>query len=276
MTTLNPENPSHLPPRYTIRQLTVEHELWARAIVCHSNLWHNPVWPLMYPHNKTQRLQNMMKCTEYLVKHAIASDMSFGVFDTAYKFNKPESKKSGGKLWWDEDDVWGTAVGDGPEEAERLLKGMDFPLVSILLSYDAFNSLDPDKMEGLVEILPLFGTMYGALEKLDTRNPQSWNPTGPNQVLMRNSTSTRAGYEGQGLMKKSSWWLMREAAGRGYRGIQIETAHDAVTHTWLHPPSPFEGVLVCRLDCKTYEADGEKPFEPATQVLSKIYVVLRE
>jgi hypothetical protein len=46
------QNPSNLPPRYEIRQLTAEHSDWAKAIVLHSNMFHSPVWPVIYPEHK--------------------------------------------------------------------------------------------------------------------------------------------------------------------------------------------------------------------------------
>jgi hypothetical protein len=157
---------------------------------------------------------------------------------------------------------------------------MDFPLVSVALSYDGCNPLDMQRLLALVEVLPLFWTLYEAFESLDRRDPASWKATGPHEVLMRNGTSTRTDYEGRGLTRKMANWLMREAADQGYRGIQIETAHDAVTHTWLHPPKPFQAELIAELDMATYEQENEAgkrvcPFEPSKQVCARIYVTLK-
>jgi hypothetical protein len=98
---------------------------------------------------------------------------------------------------------------------------------------------------------------------------------------MRNGTSTRTDYEGLGLTRKLANWLMREAALQGYRGIQIECAHDAVTNTWLHPPKPFPAELIGSVDMATYEQETEdgskiKPFVPSNQVCTKIFVTLKE
>ncbi|XTI90410.1 hypothetical protein V2W45_1243534, partial [Cenococcum geophilum] len=38
-----------LRPRYEIRQLYLEHERWASAIVRHSNIFHSPPWTAVYP-----------------------------------------------------------------------------------------------------------------------------------------------------------------------------------------------------------------------------------
>ena len=156
---------------------------------------------------------------------------------------------------------------------------MDFPLVSIAMSYDGANPLDMAKLIPLIEQLPLFATVYHVLEELDSRDPKTWKAKGPNEVLMRNGTSTRADYEGHGLMREMAHWLIRETAAKGFRGIQIECAHDAVHKTWMNPPAgSFKATLISKLDSKTYEeeVDGKliKPFAPSEQVSSKIYVSL--
>lgn len=57
--------------------------------------------------------------------------------------------------------------------------------------------------------------------------------------------------------------------------------HSAVTKTWLHLPKLFEAELIGSLDTATYEQINEdgskfKPFAPAKQVCTKIYVTLKE
>jgi hypothetical protein len=268
----NGRNPTYLDPRYEIRQLTVAHIPWAAAIVIHSNMFHSPVWPVLYPDEKTKRLQQGMAVIDYLVRHQIESGMSFGIFDTQYDYKRPGSALTQGKLYWDPNDV--------QSDGTSLLQQMDFPLVSVALSYDGSNPLDMQRLMRLIEVLPLFGALYGVLESLDRRDPASWKAKGPYEVLMRNGTATRPDYEGRGLTRKMADWLMREAAGQGYRGIQIETAHDAVTHTWLHPPKPFQAELIAELDMATYEQENEEGkrvrlFEPSKQVCTKIYVTLK-
>lgn len=265
-------NPSYLPPRYEIRRLQPEHIPWANAIVFHTNMFYSPVWPVCYPEEKTARLYRLFTKADYLVRHQVNSAMSFGVFDLEYKFKNPLSEATGGALYWDQADTKATP--------EKLLEQMDFPLCSVALSYDGNHPLDVEKMASLVTCLPLFGTLYHILEERDPRSAESWKATAEKQVLMRNATSTRHDYEGQGLMKKQAQWLMREAERNGYRGIQIETAHNAVTKTWLNPPKPFKGTLVSELDMGTYvEKDEEteqmkKTFSPSKQVCAKIYVTL--
>jgi hypothetical protein len=243
-------NPTRLSSRYEIRQLTLSQLDFAAAIVCHSNMFHSPLWPVLYPENKTQHLHELFRAATYLVSHQINSMMSFGVFDTEYKYKRPESAAAEGKLYWDEKEV--------DADNTTLLEQMDFPLCSVALAYDESNPLDMSSMEPLVESLPLFATIHQVLEGLDSRYPETWKAKAPGEVLMRNATSTRADYEREGLMKKLAQWLMRHAAANGYRGIQIQCIHDAVTHTWLHPPKPFCAELVCQFDTASYKTENEQ------------------
>ena len=267
-------NPSHLPPRYEIRRLTEKELPWISAVVMHTNIFHNKFWSTLYPEGLVKRYYAGFDACHYLVKHQVESGHSFGVFDTEYKYKTEEARKEGGKLLWDLNNTEATG--------EDLLRQMDFPLVSVALAYDGINALDMEQMQPLLDVLPLFGLVYHVLEELDPRDPSSWKPKGPNEVLMRNATSTRHDYEGRGLMKKLAQWLMRYADGQGFRGIQIECLNDAVAYVWSHPPEPYKGIVVSEFDSDKYteeqEVDGVKqqvhPFGAAVQHQSKIYVEL--
>jgi hypothetical protein len=270
-----PSNPSTLPPRFAIRQLGPEHSKWAAAIVMHSNLFHSPAWSLIYPSAITARLHKAVKAAEYIVDHQIDSGLSYGVFDTQYAFKNAASQATGGKLYWDENEpsVQETA---GPEkESQRLVRQMDFPLVSVALSYDAINPLDLEKMGPLLESLPHYGPLHHYLHSFDTRDPSVYTPTAAGEVLFRNATSTRQDYVDHHLMSGTARWLMREAALKGFRGIQIEAVHDKVAAVWSKAEPPFKGYIASQVDMGNLEVKGVKPFSPATQVVSKIYVDLK-
>lgn len=125
---------------------------------------------------------------------------------------------------------------------------MDFPLVSVALAYDQINALDMSKIEPPIQVLPLFGTVYHAFDLLNKRDKSSWSATAPRQVLMRNTTSTRREYKGQGLIKGLAFFLMREAKEQGFRAINIEALNDTVSYVWLNPPKPSASELVASLD----------------------------
>ena len=267
----NGTNPTNLPARYEIRQLTIEHLDWALAIIIHSNIFTSPVWSKIYPDGQPERFKAGMDAGEYLIKHQIESGMSFGIFDTEYKFKNPESEATEGKFYWDKNDTTATR--------ETILEQMDFPLATVAMAYDANDPLDMEQVFPLIGVLPLFGTMYHLLDEADPRDPKTWKADAPRQVLMRNATSTREEYEGKKLMAALARWLMRESASKGYRGINIEAAHDAVIHTWLHPPAPFKGNLISEVDSKTHKSKNEQgeeviTFAPSKQMLAKIYVNL--
>jgi hypothetical protein len=273
--TPNPSNPSSLRPRYEIRQLEPKHVEWAAAIVSHSNSFCSTVWPLLYPENDGKDTIQLAIDADYLVRHQIDSGLSFGVFDTEYVFKREESKATAGKLYWDLSEPSVKEKQGLKGEAERLLEQMDFPLVSVALSYDAYNALDMSKMKPLLAALPHFGLIYHNLEESDGRNPESWKPKGPNEVVFRNATSTRQDYEGEGIMAALARWLMREAASRGYRGIQIEALADAVTHVWSTAEPPFKGTVVGEFHTETWkDEDGNLGFAPVHQRITKCYVDL--
>ncbi|KEF62634.1 uncharacterized protein A1O9_00607 [Exophiala aquamarina CBS 119918] len=268
-----PSNPTNLPPRYEIRKLTVEDIPWAKAIVLHANIFHSSIWPITYPNGKTARVYNAFEKGDYLIRHQVESGHSLGVFDLEYKFKREESKATGGKLYWD---FKTTSLG-----AEELLEQMDFPLLSIALSYDQINPVVPEKLGPLIEELPLFGTSYHILEELDTRD-DSWKATRPNEVLLRNATSSRRDAEGLRLMANLARFLMRYAAQEGFRAIQIETFDDRVAKVWLEPPAPFRSTKISEFNTWEYtedeDVDGQVqktfPFGDAHQTIAKVFVEL--
>ena len=268
-------NPTNLPPRYEIRKLTEEHIPFIVAIVMHSNMFYSPVWPNLYPEDKTARLYRGYAAAQYLVRHQAESGHSFGVFDLEYQFKREESKPNG-KLWWD--------MKDSFLDKDQLQDQMDFPLVSVAMAYDGINPLDMEKVMPLIDCLPLFGTLYHVLEERDTREEASWKPTEPKQVLLRNATSTRHDAEGKGVMKALAQFLMRYAHEQGFRAIQIECLADAVTKVWSQPPLPFKSTVVSEFTTDEYYEDMEvdgvtkkiKPFgESVHQRATKVFCDLR-
>jgi hypothetical protein len=257
-----PSNPSALKPRYEIRKLEPEHEPWASALVMHSNLFHSPLWPVLYPTGIAENLIRGTEAAKYLVDHQIYSGWSFGVFDTEYQFKREESKATGGKLYWDANDKSILETEGLEAESKRLLDQMDFPLVSVALSYDAFNAFDMEKMGPLMACLPHFGVIYHILTEGDKRDPNPSKPTATNQVLNRNATSTRHEYEGEHIMSALARWLMREAAAAGWKAIQIECVNDAVTHVWSKAPAPFKSEIVTEFNTGTWKnEEGELGFK---------------
>ncbi|KAK5657564.1 hypothetical protein OQA88_3137 [Cercophora sp. LCS_1] len=252
------------PPRFEIRPLTPEHIPWARAIITHSNIFHSPVWTKLYPTNQTARAYAFYAASEKLMTLNTLSGYSYGVFDTEYVFRRPESVSTGGKLYWDFNNTSATA--------EELLEQMDFPLVSIAMAHDAAEEgRDNSEWAAVIEKLPRLGTLFGEIEKMDTRDPKVWKPEEKLEVIYRGGTSTRADYEGLGLAKTLGHWCMVEWARAGFRAMQVGAAHPAVVRILLNPPKPFRGEVVARLNTLEYEEAGEdgavvRPFAVAGDV----------
>jgi hypothetical protein len=86
-------------------------------------------------------------------------------------------------------------------------------------------------------------------------------------------------------MKNLAHFVMRYAELNGFRGIQIECAHDKVNWVWTNPPSPYEAITVSEFNTWDIEEDEEvdgvktgkkvKPFGEARQRLTKVYVNLK-
>ncbi|KAH8894617.1 hypothetical protein GQ53DRAFT_683261 [Thozetella sp. PMI_491] len=260
-----------LTPRYEVRKLELEDLPWAMAVLLHSAFLYNTLWSVIYTEDVTKRIYEALEKNEYIARHQIESGLSYGVFDLEYQYKRPESALTGGKLYWDVTNTEAT-----PKE---LLDQMDFPLVSVALSYDATNPFDPEKVKPVLAIRPLYGVVVTQLRAGDKRDPKSWMPKSPGEVLLRNGTSTRIDYSKQGLMKLMAHWLMHDAAARGYRAIQIECASDSVHHVWMNPPEPYKAELISSLDTGAYEETVEgkkiKPFAPSRQLLTKVYVTLK-
>lgn len=261
-----------LPSRYEVRVLGPEHEEWARAICIHTNLFYSPLWPVVYPENRTQRVYQTFRAGHYLIKHQIDSGKSLGIFDKEYQWKRPESATTGGKLYWNLEDESAT-------ESE-LAEQMDFPLVSIAMAYDGIDELDMAQIKPLIAALPLFEKVISALVERDQRDPASWKPTGRGQVLMRNATNTVQSYSGRGLMRLLAEEMMRRSVAEGFRGIQIETISEAVQKVWSNPPIPFKATVVGQFHTMTFEEKNDSgeisyPFRPAKVNITQIYVDLR-
>lgn len=257
-----------LPSRYEIRTLGPEHSDWANAVVMHSTAFASPVWSKIYNKDKTGLCYDLFRLGAYLVSHQINSGLSLGIFDKEYAFKHQDSAATGGKLHWDLD--------DRTADKAKLLEQMDFPLVSVALAYDSWDTIDMARLSPLLDVMPLLGDRSRILEGRDTRDPASWQATGPGQVLFRNSTATRAGEEGKGFMRILALRIMRKAASEGFRGIQIQCLHDAVCRVWSRPPEPFRGQVVARFHCSEDEDEEvRRRFRGSVQEITKVYVTLK-
>ena len=260
-----------LPSRYELRTLTLDHIEWASAIFTHGMLHQNRLWAgTTTTEEAAAGTYRMLDLGNPIMEHQIRSGHSLGIFDKEYKFKRPESEATGGKLYWDSKDMTATGA--------DLLEQMDFPLISVAMSYD-LSDPPPDPI-GWIDCCPHAVQVFGELEEKDRRDPEVSKATGPNQVLMRLGTATRADVMGLKLMKKMAHFVMRKAADDGFRGIDIECFSPAVTHVWSNPPSPFQGLVVSEVDTDEFEVtndNGEKvyPLVHAHTKISKVFVTLR-
>lgn len=258
-----------LPPRYEIRTLGPEHLDWATAIVMHSTAFASPVWSKIYSEDKTGLCYNLFKDGAYPMSHQINSGLSLGIFDTEYTFKRAESAATGGKLYWDLD--------DGAADETTLLEQMDFPLVSVALAYDSFYPIDTTRLASLASVMPLLAERNRILTARETRDPkETWQATGPGEVLFRNSTATKGGEEGKGFMGTLARYMMRKAAAEGFRGILIQCLHDSVCRVWKNPPEPFSGEVLASFHCgEDEDEEVRRKFQGSVQEVAKVFVTLK-
>ncbi|OKL55582.1 hypothetical protein UA08_09177 [Talaromyces atroroseus] len=259
-----------LTPRFEVRPLEAKDVPVASAILSHTNIFHSPMWSVAHPDDQTKRCYDSYKSVDYLVSAAIASQLSYAVYDKEYQFKRPASAATDGALCWDDTNLTATS--------QQLLDEIDSPIVSICMAYDGFHPLNLSRVTDLFNILPLFAAMHEHFHEIDARDAKSWEPTATGQVIMRTGTSTRVDYAGLGLMKLMAHWEMKDAAAKGFRGINIETLHPAVDKVWMNPPAPFkaERVNIFNMNELTVEKDGEKVVAaPQVDILAgRIYIDL--
>ncbi|KAJ9626517.1 hypothetical protein H2203_004150 [Taxawa tesnikishii (nom. ined.)] len=244
---------------------------WARAVILHSGAFDSPLWTRVYtsPTELSKRFWAVMKPITYLVERQLQSGMSFGIFDLEYKFKRPQSEASGGRVYWHEKQ-------DQRINGEEMLELMDIPLVAVALTYDGANE-NMARTRALVRVLPPLEIICSDLE-FDSMG-KNWKPREPKRVLMVNAMCTLRNHTGNGLMKTLSHFIMRQAKQEGYRVIRIDSAHDGILKTWESPPAPFGAEMIAMCDCRLYPQEDKKgrvfyPFNEAWQVLFRVHVHL--
>ena len=263
-------NPSPLPARYKIVQLSLADLEYCKAIWCLTELLHMPLCVDIYKRDM-RVFWRVWDTVDELSRHPLESGLSYGVIDTQYTYKRKESEASGGRLYWDDR----AALVDD----DALAAGMNFPLVSISLSYDQSNPINQAKLAPITAAVPVFADLHRLLAARDKRKPADRQASVAGQVLHRSGTCTMAEYEGRGLMKGMAHWLMREAKWKGFKGIQNESGNPPVQHVWMHPPAPFTDEVLSSVDTAAYEEEGEggvmvKPFAPSASVLIKMFITL--
>ncbi|KAI5921142.1 hypothetical protein F4810DRAFT_375980 [Camillea tinctor] len=248
-----------LPDRYEIRRLGTDVEKWTRAMGAYSSMFNSKLFEPLY--RDKQPAKRVLE--DYLKRPAsylpdLKSGLSYGIYDKKYRFKRPESYATGGAVYWDELDPNDPEL-EGPSGRQKLLDGMDFPLVSVAYSHDGSEPMSRETKaqlgEFVPELLPLI-TQVGILmasSSPDAIVPLSDQTKPPGEVLSRGGTHTREGYTGQGLMKALAHFLMHEAQARGYQKIQIGTSHEKVHQVWLHPPAPFRATIDVEFDPREME-----------------------
>lgn len=248
-----------LPSRYEIRKLNPEHEVWYRALMVHGMLLRAPVWRPVIPKPEVKTLLQAFDTLRLYYAHTFQNGLSYAIYDKEYVFKRPESAATNGALYWHEIDVEDP---DLEEKGEQwMLEKMDFPIIALALSYDLVEPPPRESMGVMATLAPLWGQMMAKYAEAILGNtgfmPQ---PTGAGQYIHRSGQVTRLDYEGRGLGKLFSWWVMYEMASKGYRGILVGAGNFTITRIWLHSDAPFESTAILQQDMEELEVEfeGEK------------------
>ncbi|KAK8062260.1 hypothetical protein PG997_014357 [Apiospora hydei] len=227
-----------LPARYRICLLTDEYTDWVKALYSDGFLLRVTMWAAMSRAAPpgTSRVHLALRAFTELDcfhRYLVNSGLSYAIFDTEYAFRRAGSAEAGGRVYWGDDGLLlgaqqqqqqngDGAHGDGDDAAEvdRLVEGMDFPLVCYGLSHDAFAP-HPPAIQKVVNTFyplrePVFEYIHGQLDERPREHPGRRPPAGPCEVLKRNGCITKRGYEGRGLMTALNRFIALEARARGY------------------------------------------------------------
>lgn len=252
--------------RYEILLLRPEHKDWAKAVRIYSLIFNSPGWRSMYPKDLTKRTYKGFEAIDGLISHCIASGWTYGVFDTQYT---PKNGVNSQLLW---------NFKDLEASEEMLLEQMDFPLVSIALSYDGYIP-PPANTGSLSVVFPAMTEQNRRLDELDKRNPSDWKPKGLHQVLMRLGTSTKPNYAGKGLMKGLARHLVVQASAAGFHATQMRASSAAVLHVWQNLGDPYRSEVVCELNTGSIEVNDGTVVEPDMDIgnfrVARLWTTLR-
>ncbi|KAI0127041.1 hypothetical protein BJ170DRAFT_724751 [Xylariales sp. AK1849] len=248
----------NIPSRYEIRKIGPEATEWCKALAIYGFL-RTSIWtPILREPKMANALKALTNLSDYY-NHSIKSGISYGVFDTEYRFTRPEPSSTGGALYWHELDS------ADPDLHRKMIDAMDFPLVSLALSFDCYDQRTADFEEPLLEILPLHPFLMAELGKGDKRPAESWLPRALGEVVCRCGTITKPGYENRGLMTALNSFLMLELKAQGFRGIFIGIAGTPVYRVYTKPPAGCKSVVlhhfnVEEIELEDHERNKYKPY----------------
>lgn len=250
-----------LPARYEIRLCTPDTAEWVSALNWYNQFFGSEVLSGVHAGDLARQVLTVHRT---LLDGFRGKDMppsnglSYMVIDKEYVYKRPESESTGGALYWHELDVDDPALADDNVAKRKLRDGMDFSIVSLVLSTDDFVPRDTDAWKLRRSVLPKYYLTNEIMEEHDHYPKEPRHPTGLGQVIERLGTSTLEGYEGLGLMKKLSHFVLLELRSRGFRGFSIDALAPQVHHVWANPPPGFKATTVAESTLRDYETKDDQ------------------
>ncbi|KAK7965177.1 hypothetical protein PG988_010181 [Apiospora saccharicola] len=253
-----------LPPRYTIRPIDAGVADWAKALAVQGFLLGPSIWSPLMAAPKTRSALRAFGALHGYYMHAVESGVSYGVFDSEYEFARPESKStsaaaaaaasngdtsingnengtkyepSGGDVYWHELDPDADPDFETGGGAQRMVEGMDFPLVCVALSCDLAGKPGPDIVEALHAFFPLQRGVSQYWRDRDPRPKGTWEPSGVGEVCARMGCVTKPEYQGRGLMSALNHFVMLDLKARGFRAMNAGIGVPSVYRNWMNAPA---------------------------------------
>jgi hypothetical protein len=229
------------------------------------------LWKPLLPFPKTANaLAGLEKLSGYYAQ-AIASGMSFGIFDTQYRFKQPSLAARNQMLHWRGPN---SPLDPGQTSfemygASQMRDSMDFPLVCMALSVDAFAPGDARARREMLSLIPLQQQLSSFLASLSAdssggktkgkhKTSALLTPTDYGQVLVRSGCVTRLGYEGQGLATALNHFVMLEAKAWGFKGIKVAlNSASLLRSSYSNPPPGCRTEILAHWDFEDIEMHDE-------------------
>ncbi|KAI1849689.1 hypothetical protein JX266_004638 [Neoarthrinium moseri] len=245
-----------LPSRYTVRPIDRSVAAWAKALSIEGFMLRPSIWQPLVPEPRTANALRAFTALEGHFAHSINSGLCFGIFDREYEFRRAKSTSQGGDLYWheldpDHDDF--EIIGE-----KQMIDAMDFPLVCVALSVDAFDRKPDDASRALYECMPLVKALGTYLARLDKRPASSRQPDARGEVMIRSGCVTKLGYEGRGLMTALNHFVMLEAKARGYGAVTAGIGSPTVYRSWMNAPVGCLSSVIAYFDIWGIELEDEE------------------
>jgi hypothetical protein len=222
----------------------------------HGFLLRPSIWQPLLPEPRVSNALRAFSAMDGHFFHAIDSGNSYAIFDSEYKYRQRESFRSKGGLYWNELDP------DDPDfeqtGKEKMLEGMDFPMVCMALSVDGYDKRPDDATRSLYDFMPLARELGNYFSRRAKESGTPWEPTERGELLIRSGCVTKVGYEGRGLMAALNHFVMLEAKAKAYRAISVGVGNPSIYRNWMKAPPGCRSTIISNVSVWDIELEDDE------------------